>query len=145
MSVVRSMLFGGLFMSLICSLAQAKELSISVSGIDAFRSGNIMVMLYAREGYPKDHDKAIAIQTQSADSPNLEFRFTVDVDEFAVKVLHDENSDGKVTKNWTGVIPAEGLGFSNGAKLGVGPPSFKRSALKLSEIGDMIDIPIIYP
>ncbi|TQV89857.1 DUF2141 domain-containing protein [Aliikangiella coralliicola] len=123
----------------------AKDLTIRVSDIDVTRPGNIMVMLYSKDGYPKNHAKAVSTQNKPAENKTLEFIFNVDISEFAIKVLHDENMDGKVSKNWTGFIPAEGLGFSNGAKLNFGPPSFKKSKLELSEAEDVINISVIYP
>ena len=75
----------------------------------------------------------------------MRFRFTVEKDNFAIKILHDENMDGEVSKNWTGIIPSEGLGFSNGAKLVFGPPSYRDVVLNTDEVGKEIAIPIIYP
>ena len=51
---------------------------------------------------------------------------------YALSVLHDENSNGKMDYNWAG-IPKEGYGFSNNAMGTLGPPSFKQAALHLSK------------
>ncbi len=42
---------------------------------------------------------------------------------YALAVVHDENSNGKLDANWLG-IPTEGYGFSNNAKALLGTPSF---------------------
>jgi uncharacterized protein (DUF2141 family) len=42
---------------------------------------------------------------------------------YALAIIHDENSNGKLDTNWLG-IPTEGYGFSNDAKGSLGPPSF---------------------
>ena len=42
---------------------------------------------------------------------------------YALAVIHDENSDGKLNTNWLG-IPTEGYGFSNDARGLLGPPTF---------------------
>jgi uncharacterized protein (DUF2141 family) len=42
---------------------------------------------------------------------------------YALAVIHDENSNGKLDTNWLG-IPTEGYGFSNDAKALLGAPSF---------------------
>jgi uncharacterized protein (DUF2141 family) len=42
---------------------------------------------------------------------------------YALAVIHDENSNGKLDTNWLG-IPTEGYGFSNDAKGMLGAPSF---------------------
>ncbi len=124
---------------------QAKDLTIRIVGIDTKRPGDIMVMLYGKDGYPKDHGKAVATQNKKASAKELDFKFKVSLNEFAVKVLHDETMDGKVAKNWTGILPAEGLGFSNGARIRFGPPSFKRSKLDSSKVGNGITIKMVYP
>ncbi len=42
---------------------------------------------------------------------------------YAAQVTYDENGNGKVDRALFG-IPKEGVGFSNDAKIGFGPPSF---------------------
>jgi uncharacterized protein (DUF2141 family) len=42
---------------------------------------------------------------------------------YALAVIHDENSNGKLDTNWLG-IPTEGYGFSNDVKALLGAPSF---------------------
>ncbi|WP_343842997.1 DUF2141 domain-containing protein [Bowmanella denitrificans] len=138
----------GLMMALIFTPVMAKALTVQVRQIEAARQGQIIVMLFANDGFPKDHAKALSIQTRpvTSDASCLAFEFTVNTSELAVKVLHDEDMNNKVTKNWTGIWPAEGLGFSNGARVRLsGAPSFKDARLSLSANQDVIDIPLIYP
>lgn len=132
-------------MSTSSSLTLAKEVNIKVTNIEANRGGNMIVMIFGKDGFPIAHDKAILIQKQPA-KYQMNFTFTVKNEEFAIKVLHDEDENDKVTKNWTGIIPAEGLGFSNGQKLSLtGPPSYRKSKILLSNIDQIIEIKIIYP
>ncbi|TBR42039.1 DUF2141 domain-containing protein [Marinomonas agarivorans] len=127
------------------SSVSAKEVTVRITNIDVKRSGSITLMLFSSEGFPKDHSKAVMIEKKIASKSTLEFPLTINLETFALKVLHDENDDGQVTKNWTGIFPAEGLGFSNGAKIRFGPPSFKKAKLGLNDITDSIDIALIYP
>ena len=46
--------------------------------------------------------------------------------EYAVSVIHDENDNRKLDRNFVG-IPTEGIGFSRNPVLAFGPPSFKSS------------------
>ncbi len=46
---------------------------------------------------------------------------------YAVQAFLDENSNGKVDRALFG-IPKEGVGFSNDAKIGLGPPKFAEAA-----------------
>ena len=120
-------------------------LEVEVSNIDVKRPGNIVVFMFSKTGFPKAHDKALSRQQVAADQPTISVRFEHVPTEFAIKVLHDEDMTGKVTKNWTGIIPAEGLGFSNGATLGFGPPSFSEAVIKHNFENAKLNIDIIYP
>ena len=79
----------------------ANPISVRVTNIDINKSGNIMAMLFTEDGFPKEHHKAIDTQIKKADSAELIFSFNVTSDTFSVKILHDENEDGKTSKNWT--------------------------------------------
>lgn len=126
--------------------AQATEVKIKVSNINIKRGGNITVMIFGKEGFPKNHKKAIATQTKMATKKTLEFKFPLNMSELAVKILHDENGDGKVTKNWTGIFPKEGLGFSNGQRITMtGPPNYKKSKLVKEQFKSELVIPVRYP
>ena len=131
------------------NIAQATEIKINVTNINVKRGGNIIVMLFGEKGFPKIHKQALAAQTIRATKNILAFSFTLKIiknDELAVKVLHDENGDGKVTKNWTGIIPKEGLGFSNGQRIGItGPPTYKKSKLGKEQFKASLNIPVKYP
>lgn len=123
----------------------AKEILVQVENVETKKAGNILVMLFEKDGFPKDHSKAIATKIIPVTTQSMQTKFDSVPDEFAIKVLHDEDESGAVTKNWTGFIPSEGLGFSNGAKLNFGPPSFKKAKLNLSTISSPLKIKVIYP
>lgn len=142
----RNLLIGGFIHMALGSLALAEEVTVRVTNIDTTRPGNIMAMVFSVEGFPIDHDKALMVENRKADSPEMEFRFPVDQQRFAVKILHDEDESGKTSKNWTGIVPSEGLGFSNGARLSWrGAPTFDQAELSLEDVKGEIAIPIIYP
>jgi uncharacterized protein (DUF2141 family) len=46
--------------------------------------------------------------------------------EYAIKLFHDEDRDGKMDKNFIG-IPSERFGFSNNPKISLGPPGFDKT------------------
>lgn len=91
----------------------ATELNIKVSNIEVKHGGSLTVLIFGKDGFPNVHNKALYTQTKQNLQKEMTFRFNVNLEELAIKIHHDENSDGKVTKNWTGIIPKEGLGFSN--------------------------------
>ena len=130
------------------TMGLATEISIRVTGINVNRGGDIRVMIFGEKGFPKVHKKALSAQTKRANKEILEFKFYLKTlnNEIAVKVLHDENGDGKVTKNWTGIYPKEGLGFSNGQKIGMtGPPNYNNSKLSKDQLKAGLKISVRYP
>jgi len=132
-------------LSLMSKTVVAKNVVINVENIDIRLPGNIMVMLYEREGFPKNHAKAIAINVIPVTNERVISRFYSVPNEFAIKILHDEDETGEVTKNWTGIIPAEGLGFSNGARIRFSSPKYESAKLKLEDSHNPIIIKMIYP
>jgi len=58
---------------------------------------------------------------------------------YALAVIHDENSSGKLETNWLG-IPTEGYGFSNDAKAVFGTPSFDAASFPYD--GQTLDLTI---
>ncbi|WP_028025356.1 DUF2141 domain-containing protein [Enterovibrio calviensis] len=142
---VIAMILGGISMSVD---ALENSVEIRVKGIDTSRPGQILVMLFQEEGFPKVHDKALSIlRYPSTDSERVVVFENVPT-LFAIKVLHDEDEDGKVTKNWTGILPKEGLGFSQGARITYKAPSFSSARLSVAELQESNaphDITMRYP
>lgn len=59
---------------------------------------------------------------------------------YSISVIHDENLNGKLDKNFVG-IPKEGFGFSNNKMGTFGPPSFKDCEIVLAQ--DKLEINIM--
>ncbi|WP_083539374.1 DUF2141 domain-containing protein [Enterovibrio coralii] len=125
--------------------ATESKVTIAVKGIDVSRPGKVLVMLFAEEGFPKQHDKALRIISLNTTKTEQVVTFDETPQVFAVKVLHDEDEDGRVTKNWTGIWPKEGLGFSNGARITFKAPSFASARLDRNSVASPIVITVRYP
>lgn len=119
-------------------------LTLNITGIDLKRPGELVVMVFQEEGFPKDHQKAIKKYHITPEEFQHQINIQVPEGKFALKIHHDEDKSGTMTKNWTGIIPAEGVGFSSGAKVRFGPPSFKAAQMELPESGE-VSVSIIYP
>ncbi|KZN55477.1 hypothetical protein N476_07045 [Pseudoalteromonas luteoviolacea H33] len=140
----KSIIFGVLMIT--TEAAIATSVQVKINGIDTRRPGQIMVMLFEDNGFPVKHKQALQTQFHSPESKSLTVEFTTAKAEIAIKVLHDEDNSQTTSKNWTGLIPSEGLGFSNGAKISWrGPPKFKDAKLSLADINTPISISIKYP
>ncbi len=63
---------------------------------------------------------------------------------YAIATYHDENGNGEFDKTWIG-WPDEGLGFSNGAWIGLGPPSFEEAAFEIRSNSQVIGVALRYP
>lgn len=143
---IQLLLSWGIIIMSITNISQATEINIEVSGVDINRGGSIVVMIFTEDGFPKKHDKALLTQSDSELRETMEFEFDINVEEIAVKVLHDENNDGKVTKNWTGIYPKDGLGFSNEQKVSlIAAPIYNNSKLSKEEFEGGLTISILYP
>lgn len=126
----------------------AERIAVDITGIDTARGGNLVVLIFGENGFPVDH--ALALGTQrvpvSADRVTIELHAPDTLSEMAVKVLHDQDKNDKVTKNWTGIWPAEGLGFSNGARMHrTGPPKYDEAKITRAQALRGLAIPVVYP
>lgn len=126
--------------------ALAHNLIINITNIKPEKSGQLLVMVFEEQGFPKQHEKAIEIKTLTGLTPTMQVSFELTQDTVAIKVLHDEDSNGKVTKNWTGIWPREGLGFSNQQKVGLtGVPRFQASKIELASGNNQHTVELRYP
>ena len=61
---------------------------------------------------------------------------------YAVNILHDENSNGKIDKGL--ILPKEGIGFSNYSSIGLtNRPNFKKASFELNQ-NKTIKVKVIY-
>ena len=109
--------------------------------------GRIGVVLFrSAEGFPNDTSKAIHQQSVNIDSNTLSAETTfrnLSYGTYAVSVLHDENGNGKMDKNFMG-IPKEGYGASNNPRKRMGPPGFDEAKFSVTQPAQMIEIRLIY-
>lgn len=61
---------------------------------------------------------------------------------YAIAVIHDENSNGKLDKRL--IIPREGFGFSRDAPVMMGPPSFSAAVFAVGTAAERLTIKMRY-
>lgn len=111
-----------------------ETITVTIKQIDTRRTGGLVVFTFVERGFPKQHDAALTTVIVPIDADTIQLQLMVpSAQRFAIKVLHDENGDGKVTKNWTGIVPKDGLGFSNGARIRLSAPSFSDASIMYAE------------
>ncbi len=106
-------------------------------------TGQMLCALYSSaqaDAFPKKADKAIARLTAKIADGQAVCEFTgIAPGTYAVSVVHDENSNGKLDTNFIG-MPREGVGASNDAKGHMGPPKFSAAAFQYA--GGRLDLKI---
>lgn len=114
----------------------AAELSIAVSGIENSK-GVVRVALFNQpDQFPEG--EVLMADVLKSNSKGVTASFTdLVAGDYAVAVLHDENSSGNMDYNWFG-FPQEDYGFS-GRKV-FGKPSFDDSQFHLPKEGRSISI-----
>ena len=106
------------------------EIVLQISG---FRNNNgiLRVLLFqSSDGFPSDNTKSYVLENVSIEKDSVLVTIpNIPYNDYAVSVLHDENSNGKLDMNWIG-LPKEGVGGSNNVNSIVGPPKYKDAKFK---------------
>lgn len=98
----------------------------------------------SKKGFPGKHEQAYANQAKKITGSAEKVIFdNVPHGSYAISVVHDENSNGKLDKNFIG-IPKEGVGVSNNPIIGMGGPKFDPCAFLLNTGELELTIAMIY-
>ncbi len=100
-------------------------IEVTVNDIESDK-GDIIVMLFDQgDGFPMEMSKALKSVDRKAEKGSMSLKFEdLTPGEYAVSVIHDENGDGEVERNFIG-MPKERVGASFQTKFG--KPSFDKS------------------
>ena len=118
--------------ALLCSslIAQNGVITVKITGIEDFVGQMSIGLFNSPEDFPKKNPNSMGVTLEIKDSV-IEYTFTnLKNGDYAIAVYHDENSNGKLDRNWLG-MPSEDYVFSNYAKGSFGPPSFEDSKFEL--------------
>ncbi|MEM1136686.1 MAG: DUF2141 domain-containing protein [Bacteroidota bacterium] len=101
--------------------------------------GKLIVMLFnEEEGFPMEKAKAYKEANLEAQVGKMVHTFSnLPFDTYAVSIVHDENENGEVDRNFVG-FPKEKVGAS--FQKGLGKPSFKKSQFTISETQKTISL-----
>lgn len=109
--------------------------------------GNVDALLFVRpEGFPEDDSKAFDKDEVPVDPKTLSAQIVfqeVPRGFAAVTVLHDENMNRKIDKNFLG-IPKEGYGASNNPKKAPHDPKWSEAKFPVTHPQETIQIRLIY-
>ncbi len=108
-------------------------------------SGVVQFALYNKDGTIPDakYEKSFKILKMDINDGRSEVTFfNLPEGKYAVNILHDENTDGKMKRGL--IFPKEGIGFSNFTDIGLSnKPSFEKASFNLQN-DSTIKIKIIY-
>jgi len=120
--------------------AAENVIHVEISGLRSDKGQMLCALFSSAEAFPTKADKAIARLTVKIAERQAVCDFTgVAPGTYAVSVVHDENSNGKLDRNFIG-MPREGVGASNDAKGHMGPPKF--SAASFPYKGGQLDLKV---
>jgi uncharacterized protein (DUF2141 family) len=123
--------------------AIAADLTVTVSGIRN-GSGSVSAGIYnSASSFTKAAEAFVLVRIKAREGS---VGFTVHdltPGQYAVAVYHDENGNGGLDIDPTGV-PTEGYGVSNGARNSQAPPEFAKAALELRDQNKSVTIDIVY-
>lgn len=101
----------------------AAGLAIHITGFDNTIGVARVAIVNSKENYESDEKPFMGFSFEISDN-EVNRTVTLPYGEYAVKVFHDENNNGKLDTRMFG-IPAERYGFSNNAGGKFGPPEYE--------------------
>lgn len=127
--------------------AEAPKVSLTVN-VDGFRNadGQALIALFdSKDTWPK-LDRAVRLEKVKLTGTKLTLTFQgLPPGIYGISAVHDENANGKLDMRWFPYPkPKEGVGASNGAKPGMGPPSWSDARFRLTDKGGVMPIAIGY-
>src|SRR3974377_2274066 len=137
----------GLLFAASASYAEAQSAACQDSiHVDGFRNtkGDLGVNVFRLpDGWPEDSSKAAFHSGFPIQGDHATAEFTLPEGRYAIAVLHDENTNHKLDRNFIG-IPKEGFGFVNNPRVGLSAPSFEAAILPVACPRTETSIHLIY-
>ena len=102
--------------------------------------GKVMIALFnSEEGYSETGKNLKSNAIEIKDSKVVWTIEDLPFGEYAIKLYHDENGNGKMDKNMLG-IPSEDYGFSNNASSSFGPANYEDAKFIFNTSGQQHEI-----
>lgn len=129
-------LFASLLNTAVVNVASAKQIDFKIQGIND-SEGNIYIQLFKGEdNFKQGKAEEGRVLTPKSEEEVISFT-NVEAGTYAVRLFHDENSNGELDTNLFG-LPTEGYAFSNNAKPNFGPVPFKAMQFVVTEDDDLV-------
>lgn len=124
--------------------AAAATLTVVAENVNKAK-GNIVVAVYQGDKFlsKKPEDRAHGAAVPAQKGPVTLVIENVEPGDYGLVVFHDANNNQDVDTNFIG-MPKEGIGFSNGAKINMGPPKIDEARFTVAEPGATQSIELAY-
>jgi uncharacterized protein (DUF2141 family) len=118
-------------------------LNIHVTGFHN-NTGTAGTLVFATPaGWPDNIAKTIVHGGFPIADHQAQLAFQLPAGRYAVVVIHDENSNMKLDRNFFGV-PREGFGFSHNPRVSYSAPSFQSAVVPIACPATQVEIKLIY-
>lgn len=121
-----------------CSAAHAADLTVNLSNIDNTRGTLHIGVADSQQAWEGKSDFAAAASRKPSGSEEAVSFTDLAPGIYAIKVMHDENGNGRLDVGPSGV-PVEGYGFSNNPQV-MREATFEEAAFEVGENGAEISI-----
>lgn len=121
------------------------SLEIQITNLKS-KDGKVILSIYKDAlAFPSDGKKAQYTTQASIQNQEMVTIKIPDLEQgvYAVALFHDENVNEKLDTNFLG-IPREGYGFSQDAKVRLGPPNFEEAKFRFDDQNKKIKIKMRY-
>lgn len=118
-------------------------LRIHVTGFRNDRGKAGGVIFASPAGWPEDRSKAVAHGGFAIHDEQATEEFELPPGKYGIAVIHDENENQKLDRNFLG-IPKEGFGFANNPRVLLSPPSFQTASTEVTCPETETEIRLIY-
>jgi uncharacterized protein (DUF2141 family) len=101
------------------------------------------VIFASPSGWPEDRSRSVADGGFNIHNQQATEEFEVPPGKYGIAVIHDENVNQKLDRNFLG-IPKEGFGFANNPRVLLSAPSFQAASTQVACPATEIQIRLIY-
>lgn len=120
MKTILTMFFSGMLCS---ALAQAGTVVLSLEGVDLKKGGQLSAGIFRSENFPKVGKQLIGTEVQVSSIVMRIVLRNVPPGAYGAAVFQDVDENKDLETNFVG-MPKEPIGFSNDARIKLGPPAF---------------------
>jgi len=123
--------------------AHAADLTVKINGARN-ANGSVVAAIYgSKASFAKEGQQYAAFRTRATTGPVSVTFHDLPAGDYAVTAFHDENNDGKLDRDATG-IPTEGYGVSNDARELLSPPYWDKASFAVGPESKIITVNIEY-